>query len=443
MKAYGGKDYDVEKLARRDEFDIVREAQHEVPIPIILKIDCNRRGVTFTTPAIEKLQDPERFDLAMSIEFQWHQMDHTMNYLIPYHFHFSDGTSVGIRISPPENDPYLIELIDDKFYLSWSEGDPIMEIFIDGPAKHTGVMLSSGVPAETIAHYAGDVFYFVPWHHCVYWNTNEQCRFCDLDYYAKHQMKMGRGFKTRQSGKDLYEVTCEVLKDNGRYSNCFINGGSDYRGTDLNDYERDYDYNLELVSAINQAAKDTLGIERFPIYAIMAVGTKEQLQKLYDAGASAFGSYIETWDPDQFKITCPGKANHIGRDRFIEQTIEAVDIFGKGNVCAGFVPGVEMAPPPYGFEDAEDAIASTLGGYAFLIDNHIVPLGTQWTIEPGTNFYKMGAKQPPLELFVRLTEGRYHLLKAYQEKNGFGISGDYLNHKCDHWTPDSDFQRLL
>ena len=438
MKAYGGRDYDMEKMDRRGEFEMVAKAHPDVPPNIMLKSDMLRRGVNFTQKAIEKLQDPGKYDLVISIEFQWHQMDHAQEYSIPYHLHLSDWSAVGIRISPPENDPYLIELIDDRFYVSWSAGDPIAEIWFDGPAKHAGVILPTGIPAETVCHFGGDQFYMVPMHHCGYWNTNEQCRFCDIDYFAKHMMKMGRGFKTRQTPEDLYYAVCEVLKDEGRYQHCFCNSGTDPR----EGYSRDLEYNLECIVAINRAGKDTIGADPLPMFLLMAPQPKAGMQKLYDAGLRAFGSYIETWEPQHFKNVCPGKARFMGRDEWIKRTVEAVEVFGRGNVAAGFVIGVEMAPPPYGFEDVEDALTSTLEGYAFFIDNHVVPLGTYWAIEPGTEFYKMGAKQPPLEFYVRVDKGRYELLKKYQKKNCFGISADYLG-KSQPQSCYADYQRIL
>jgi len=39
-----------------------------------------------------------------------------------------------------------------------------------------------------------------------------------------------------------------------------------------------------------------------------------------------------------------------------------VKIFGRGNVSAGWVPGIEMAPSPYGFEDIDEAVNSALEG---------------------------------------------------------------------------------
>ena len=440
MKAYGNNDYDIWEIDKKEEFEMVRKDHPDVPLTFQLKTDCLRRGVTFSRPAIEKLQDPEKYNIAVSIEFQWHQMDETSMYDIPWCFQLSDATAVGIRVSPPENDPYLIELIDDKFFLCWDEKTPIGEIFFNSSPEHYGNVLSCGLLSERVAHLTGtDTFYFVPTHHCQYANDDEQCRFCDLDYHAKHQMKMGKGFKTRQLPEDLYEATCQVLKEKGRWSHCFINSGSDPR----ENYAHDFQYNLDCVAAVNKAGRDVLGIDRYPLWLLMAPQSKEKMKQLYDAGVSALGSYIETWDPEHFKQVCPGKARHVGRDEYIKRTVDAVEIFGEGNVNMGFVRGVEMAPPPFGFEDVEDALASTLEGYAFLIENAVVPLGTNWAIEPGTILYQLGAKQPPLEFYVRLDKEEYKLLKKYQKTRGYGISADFACWKAQVWSCYSDYQRLL
>ncbi|MBW1901305.1 MAG: hypothetical protein JRJ20_06670 [Deltaproteobacteria bacterium] len=439
MKAYGGKEYGVQKMDPREEFEMVSEAHPDVPRNFIIKADVLRRGINFSKEAVEKFQNsPKEYDLVMSILFKWHQTEDALEYTIPFHFHLSDWTSVGIRISPSENRPYLIEVIDEEFYLSWAPGDILTKIYFDGPAKHAGVILENGIPAESICHFGGNQFYMVPMHHCGYWNTGDQCRFCDIDYFAKHMMKMGRGFKTRQTPEDIYMAVCEVLKDEGRYQHCFCNSGTDPR----EGYKRDLEFTIECIEAIVKAGKDTLGADPFPIYFLSAPQQEDGMQKMYDAGLRSWGSYIETWDENNWPNVCPGKARFMGREEWIKRTVGAVDVFGKGNVAAGFVIGVEMAPPPYGFEDVEDALASTLEGYAFFIDNHVIPIGTQWAIEPGTDFYKMGAKQPTLEFFVRLDKGRYHLLKEYQEKNGFGISADYMDYS-QPFGCYADYQRIL
>ena len=93
-------------------------------------------------------------------------------------------------------------------------------------------------------------------------------------------------------------------------------------------------------------------------------------QKL--SGATGFGCYVEVWDKEKFKNSCPGKAAILGWDTMLERSLKALKIFGRGNVSYGFVPGLEMAPEPYGFGgDMEAALDSTLSGYEFLLKNGI------------------------------------------------------------------------
>jgi len=122
-----------------------------------------------------------------------------------------------------------------------------------------------------------------------------------------------------------------------------------------------------------------------------------------------------------------------------------VKIFGRGNVSAGWVPGIEMAPSPYGFEDIDEAVNSALEGYKFLISNGVTMAGTNWAIMPGSFFYKMGATPPPLEFYVKLDLGRYRLYKTY---GGFkeGKGGIICNSMCpgtQPWCCYSDYQKLL
>ena len=289
---------------------------------------------------------------------------------------------------------------------------------------------------------AGDLLYVCPNHHCHYWNEDLQCRYCDLDYMALHSIKMGRGFRTKTDAEDIYETVCEIVQEEGRFRNWFFTGGSDPR----EGYSGEVALAADLLGAIKRGIKDTLGVEveRLPVCLIITPFPKEHLQRLYDEGASAFGGFLETWKKEQWELTCPGKAKYVGYEQHIQNTLDAVSIFGEGNVNCGHTIGVEMAPPPYGFAEIDDAVESTLGGYKFWIDHHIVPTGTNWRIEPGTDFYKMGATLPPLEFYAKLDLGRHYLLQEYLKKNGKGISNDQLG--VQNFQPFScypDFQKFL
>jgi hypothetical protein len=137
---------------------------------------------------------------------------------------------------------------------------------------------------------------------------------------------------------------------------------------------------------------------------------------------------------------CPGKHKYQGREFFLEQAFNAVDIFGEGNVIAGFVAGIEMAKAPNGFGDMERALDSTLSGYQYLIENRVIPQATIWSIQPGTGSWNLKEKQPPLEFFVRLDRGR---LKLLQEHWNGRLSADAMTYKQMTIGTYGDWQRLL
>ena len=425
-------------MGRNEEFERVHEKYPEYPWKLLLKTDALRRGV-MATDAFVKKSINDYYERSNSF-FQWHSEDLVAD-AFPLTVKYSDGTLMGVCLAPEEDDPYTMDVVDGRFFLK-SDDKVLDELFLLPKPPWYGKKTSKGTPMDRIVGIAGDLLYICPSHHCHYWNEGLQCRFCDIDYMAMFSMKMGRGFRTKTDPEELYETVCEVVQRSGEYHNWFFTGGADPRS----DYTGEVDFSVQLLTAIKRGIKDTLGVEmeHLPVCLIISPFTKGQLQICYDAGASAFGGYLETWDKDQFELVCPGKAKYFGRDEHIKRTVEAVEIFGEGNVNCGHTIGVEMAPPPYGFAEIDDALESTLTGYSFWIDHDVVPTGTNWRIEPGTDFYKMGATCPPLEFYAKVDLGRHILLKDYLKKNGKGISNDQLG--LQNFQPFScyaDFQKFL
>ena len=425
-------------MSRDEEFERVSEKYPEYPGKLLLKTDAFRRGVVATDAFVKRTQDPY-YSREHSF-FQWHAEDLVAD-TFPMMLQFSDGTLMGICLAPPEDEPYTLDVIDDKMRLM-SDGKELEEVFLLPKPRWYGKKTSRGTLMETVVTRTGDILYICPNHHCHYWNEGLQCKFCDIDYMALFSIKMGRGFRTKVDPEDLYETICEVVKEGGRYHNWFWTGGADPRLA----YSGELDFCIDLLRAVKRGIKDTLGVEveRLPINLIISPFKKDDLQRLYDEGASAFGGYLETWNREQFELNCPGKAKYFGYDEHIKRTLDAVSIFGEGNVNCGHTVGVEMAPPPYGFAEIDDAVDSTLTGYSFWNDHDICATGTNWKIEPGTVFYKMGATCPPLEFYAKVDLGRYYLLKDYLKKNGRAISLDQLG--IENFQPFScytDFQKFL
>ena len=404
-------DYDFFSVSNKEEFESVRKKHPGLPRSVIIKSDLVRRGVKFSDRAKKMAQEPEKgYKLSACILFQSHNEDQME--LIPQDFLLDDGTLVLLCAAPEKNDPYLIDVADDgHFYLYFNDGTPLARIHFNEQPGYYGKKTRSGEFMHFVGFNTGsDSILFCPLRYCHYWRGGNQCVFCDITRNASFQKKMGRGFKARATPEDFYDTMMEVLKEGWRWRHFFITGGADPR----EDHFREFDYHLEVVKAMNQAGKDS-GVDRVPLSIIGSPLEHDQFEQFKEAGLSGYGIYFEIWDKEHFAHTCPGKTAQQGWDMFAERIVDAVSVFGRGNVYAGFVPGTEMMPEPYGFgNDIDAAIKSALEGYEFCLKNGIALAGTNLTIEPGTVLYNIGAMPPPLEFYARLEEGRLELLKKYR-----------------------------
>lgn len=423
----GGKPYPI--MSRRDEFQYCREKYPEIPKTFMLKNHTAKVGVQFTDLAWRTFDQQKHLKQFVGIIFQRHKRDHTEPLAVPLDFQYNNGTNSMVCLAPPEKDPYTIDYIDDQFWLT-ADGEVIEEVSFPLKPEYYGKKTSSGSLMEHIGLVPGtDLILVCPYRHCHFFTEGLQCRYCDMDYCTRLQLKMGRGFKTRVSAQDVYEVILEAHKEEGRFRHHFITGGSDPR---LN-YQEEFDFHVSLVEAVNRAGKE-LGIDRIPVYPIMSPVEKDRMKSLYDAGADCFGAYFEVWGKEKFEIICPGKSKHLGWDEFLKRTLDAVEVFGWGNVHGGFVSGTELM---YGYNDIEDAVNETLNGYEFLLQHGIIPGGTNLTIQPGTDLYKEGQTEPPLEFYCMLDLGRQELFKKYKANPKF------MCYKHQVYSPYTDMARLL
>ena len=425
----------VKKMSRMEEFGLIREKYPDIPQTFLLKTDMVRRGITFTVEALEKLQDPY-FEHCPHLLFDYHHMDNVTSYEIPISGYCNDGTVIGTILGPPENDTWTIGLQDDEFWIQ--DGDNPMEAFsffkrplFYGKRTESGALMQS-IAMET----GGDCLLIVPSAHCGYWNDDRQCRFCDMDYNTRHQMKMGREFKIRTSPDELYQTVYEAMKEKGKFRHFFLTGGTNPESK----MERDVDMHADLVRACKSAHKDSAGYEMTGLMIIMSVLEEDQFVTLKEAGLDGFGGYLEIWDPERFKLICPGKASEIGHDQWLEKLEIAVKVFGRGNVNCAFVGGAEVAPPaPYGFEDIDEGLNSSLYGCKVLYQMGVVPTATNLFIEPGSYYYQWGVQMAPLEFYIKLDLGRHRLARKY----GRGINCSQLGYRSQMWSCYPDYERLL
>ena len=158
---------------------------------------------------------------------------------------------------------------------------------------------------------------------------------------------------------------------------------------------------------------------------------KKVYKRYKAAGVTAIHAQLEVWDKDLFKVICPGKARMIGWDAWVKKILDAVDVFGEGNVTPGLVAGVEMCQP-YGFKDVDQAIKSTAEGFEFLMSHGVSVRYNCWNISPWSAL--ASNQPPPLEYFVRLDKAWCESLNTFNlpPPTGFGQMGPGRATGCVH-----------
>ncbi|MDO8674485.1 MAG: hypothetical protein Q7O66_24020, partial [Dehalococcoidia bacterium] len=128
---------------------------------------------------------------------------------------------------------------------------------------------------------------------------------------------------------------------------------------------------------------------------------RHDLQRLKDAGLDAMAIQIEVMDPELFAEICPGKAQHMPYERWVECFHDAVDILGVGNVAGKLIPGVTLISPN-GHKTWQEARDYHIEADNWLIKNGVVPAFYAMWWAPGSVYEDRSVveKFPPTEYLL-------------------------------------------
>lgn len=245
---------------------------------------------------------------------------------------------------------------------------------------------------------------------CMFWGDKEECRFCDLNANLRALRRQGRNY-TPKKAPDRVAAVLRAIFDEKPVGEpdktcVYLTGGTNLDRTAHT--ITDEGFYLDFV----RAAKDAVG-DRAPIILQTVARDRATLRRFKEAGVTCYQPNVEVWDARLFAWLAPGKHRWIGRDEWIRRTVEAVEVFGPGNVCPGLVAGVEMARP-HGFPRWEDAVASTTEGLDSLMARGVTPRIPQWCIEPLTDLAGDNRDRTlPLDYFASLNRNWYALWKRH------------------------------
>ncbi|MDR3280241.1 MAG: hypothetical protein LBT23_07000, partial [Synergistaceae bacterium] len=328
---------------------------------VILKLSMILHGVELTPRALDEVQS-EVYNFGFLEPFFIDFEGRTKGKAMPGSILLRDATNVYINYGDPAyTNPYHVDWSDaEGVFLLMDRGETIDSVdFVPRPGFF-GKRTDRGVPMEAIAGVRTQKLFITAYQHCRLWETGYQCKFCAFFTNSKDTPKLGHAAdetasntedwrKTREMNQeDIYETVREALKERGRFSEIQLSGGLDYGGNEL--FDNEVDRYIRVLRAIGRNFKG-----RFSSQLMAPAYSKKQVKRLYDeTGLTSYCPNIEVWDEEKSKWLCPGKNKWVGRQEWINRTIDAVEIFGKGFVCTQVVAGAELASP-HGFKSIDEA----------------------------------------------------------------------------------------
>ena len=395
----------------------------DVPRLVVIKTDVQRRGVHYTENALSAL-DPLLHSVTGTHIFGARDGKYAIR---PESLLLRDGSSIITTPTPPDQNPYTVDLLDGKPYLF--DGDQAIEPvdYWPAPAFYSKTSLS-GVPMKNIVSVRPQRLNIFPYRYCTFWNNGNGCAFCDI----VNQLKKGKDelqIPAKLDPVEVGEVIGEALREPGRFSAVFLTSGSIVSGAQPFDDEIDY-----YIAILKEVGKN-FRTPKFPSQMIGTAFTKTQLERLYaETGLMSYTANIEVLDENLFNKLCPGKAEWIGYREWKKRLVDAVEVFGRGRVNTGIVAGIELSTP-HGFKTEDEALEHTLSEAEDLASKGVGSVFIVWSPRPDT---VLGVqKNASLEYYVRLARGFHELRIKYK----LPIDHDGYRHCGNH--PDTDLSRLL
>ncbi|HEV8322931.1 MAG TPA: radical SAM protein, partial [Myxococcota bacterium] len=300
----------------------------------------------------------------------------------------------------------------------------------------TAVRTSDGLtPFEAGVEQLGDMLVVNVAPGCEYFRVSGddgaslRCSFCAYGRFDKRSLALGqeggRNALPAATPARLAEVLRAAVAGGGEAHHVYLTGGS------LLSPAEEAERFLPLVEAVRAAVGDRLRV---------TVGSgavdPQDSRRYRDAGADSACYNLETWDAATFRAACPGKHRYVGRERWIDGLLGAVEVFGRGNVGSAFVAGLELRPPAPGMT-APQMIESILEGAGFLLDRGVVPLYSPlWPVD-GTAYGPRDGITP--EQYLTLERAVYGLRAARR----FPVPGWLICPGCSYMLLEVDFDRAF
>jgi biotin synthase-related radical SAM superfamily protein len=325
--------------------------------------------------------------------FGWDFKNHK-DIILPDDFKLPDDTIVQFRYN--NNSHYNIRNTKNNLIL-FNNDNEICEIFLIERPQFYNKKTTKNEDMKKIGQVGGeDCLFFCYQNYCSHFKHNKQCHFCNL-------VSTFQTYNSVLKCKNIDSIG-EVAKaawDEKIINHILLTGGC---------YTSDNE--IEHVTKIINSIKNKTGLSRINGTILPSPAKGDNIKKYFDTGIKSIGYSMEIWDEKLYEALCPGKSEHTSHKDFINSITQAIKIFGKGNVYAVFVMGLESRET---FIHGIKSI-SELGA-------NIVPF--VWSPNPGSKL--AGHRAPTAEWYVDT------ILEASEIIYSLNIPSGIENHcyKCD------------
>jgi hypothetical protein len=352
----------------------------DLPPEVFYKEDLLRTGVSFSEDALRIASGfkPKAYFIFSFDLVPISEMKQQENLRAPEEILLENGprrfrpTIVSVRVNPAS--PYQVTIREGKVQLLL-EGEPLCDVRFQEVPEYYKQILSNGKPVTDIAPTIewGYLLYLTVFRQCQYFGAKEECQFCDINENYRQQKASGRPYTSIKSVEEILEALTIINETDSASRAYTVTGGSitsKLRGRSESDFYAQFPEAIEKKFPGRWIGK--VVVQALP---------KEEVKKFKDAGVKIYHPNYEVWDPRLFSIICAGKDRYIGRNEWIGRILDAAEIFGPSHVIPNFVAGIEMSRP-HGFNDVDEAIASTAEGLNFFMSHGVCPRFTTWCPEP-------------------------------------------------------------
>lgn len=258
-----------------------------------------------------------------------------------------EGTHVAAPVGPS---PYVLREVEGRYEITVDaaalppgrrrdEPPGPLEVGFVAPSAFYTQRTKRGVPLSAMGSIRGSYLALSPTSTCAFLGGPQQCSFCSLS-----EVPAAAAIEV----DDILEAVGAARQTDGVdvvYLSTGYAARPDAGVADLEPFVRAIKHRFDVLVAVD------------------ALPPHEDawVDRTYAMGADAVSYNLEIWEPEAFERICPGPAQLLGRDRFVDTLRYAVGVFPAGAVICHLMVGMEP-------------LESTAAGVDALVADGVVPV---------------------------------------------------------------------